>query len=142
PYNLNWLIPAEGEATKWGSHFLYSVGSESSEFMAASSISAIPISQLGEQELIRRFFTSSSKSNKRTVLGIGDDCAVLEADSEHYQLISTDQLLEETHFLQSLSSAGDIGHKAVAVNFSDIAAMGGQPTGIVLSLGLPPSTTN
>ncbi|HYW36286.1 MAG TPA: thiamine-phosphate kinase [Balneolaceae bacterium] len=108
---------------------------------AASTDHSDPISEIGEQALIRRFFTPQSPANSEIIYGIGDDCAVLELDSDRYQLISTDQLLEETHFLQSFSAPDEIGYKAAAVNLSDIAAMGGRPTGIFLSLGLPSSTS-
>jgi len=64
---------------------------------------------------------------------IGDDCAVLPGQ----QLVTADSLVEGTHFLTSLSSLEDIGWKTVAVNLSDIAAMGGRPRYLLISLTLP-----
>lgn len=69
-------------------------------------------------------------------IGIGDDCAVLPTDSGEL-LVSTDLLIEGVHFLREESSPEDIGWKAVAVNLSDIAAMGGSPVATFLSIALP-----
>ena len=78
-------------------------------------------------------------------IGIGDDCAVLPSmfpgrplptDSSEL-LVSTDLLMEGVHFLREESSPEDIGWKAVAVNLSDIAAMGGSPVATFLSIALP-----
>ena len=70
------------------------------------------------------------------VIGIGDDCAVIPA-GEGELLFSTDLLMEGVHFLRSESSPEDVGWKAAAVNFSDIAAMGGTPVATFLSIALP-----
>ncbi|MBR5856103.1 MAG: thiamine-phosphate kinase [Bacteroidales bacterium] len=70
------------------------------------------------------------------VLGIGDDCAVIP--SEGGELIySTDMLMEGIHFLRGAASPEDIGWKSLAVNLSDIAAMGGAPVASFLSIALP-----
>lgn len=66
----------------------------------------------------------------------GDDCALLRSPGD--LLISTDLFLEHMHFRRSYFSAGDIGHKALAVNLSDIAAMGGRPHSFSLGLAAPP----
>jgi thiamine-monophosphate kinase len=71
------------------------------------------------------------------ILGIGDDCAVVPQDDNHSFLISTDSLVEDVHFLRNKISATELGHKAIAVNLSDIAAMGGEPEYALLSLALP-----
>jgi thiamine-monophosphate kinase len=68
---------------------------------------------------------------------IGDDCAMLPRQ----QLATTDTLVEGTHFLTSLSSFEDIGWKAVAVNLSDIAAMGGYPEHLLVAISLPAQFT-
>ena len=73
----------------------------------------------------------------RVVEGIGDDAAVLALDSKRYQLFTTDMLVEGVHFTLR-EPAKLIGHKALACNISDIAAMGGIPTSAVISIGLPP----
>lgn len=65
--------------------------------------------------------------------GIGDDCAVLPGQL----LVTSDTLVEGTHFLTSIVSPADLGWKSVAVNLSDIAAMGGRPRHIIVSLTMP-----
>ncbi len=67
----------------------------------------------------------------------GDDCAVLGCPPR--LLVSTDLFFEDVHFRTRYFSPEEIGHKALAVNISDIAAMGGQPLGFSLGLGLPPA---
>ena len=78
---------------------------------------------------------------EQLVLGIGDDCAVLPFDQEHYQVVSCDLLIEDVHFIRSKITAQQLGYKAVAVNLSDIAAMGGKPVHILLSVALPADYT-
>ncbi len=75
------------------------------------------------------------------ILGIGDDCAVLPFDAARDQLVSCDLLVEGVHFLRAQISAYQLGYKAVAVNLSDVAAMGGVPAHILLSLALPEDYT-
>lgn len=74
-----------------------------------------------------------------SVIGNGDDCAVI-CQSRSSELIATDMLLDGTHFLSENISPELIGRKAVAVNFSDIAAMGGRPTAVFISLAVPRTT--
>lgn len=93
------------------------------------------ISSLGEFGLIDRIRQQFSLVNASSVLGIGDDAAVINAD-EHYQLVSTDMLVEGIHFDLSFTPLEHLGYKAVAVNVSDIAAMNGIPRQITVSLGL------
>lgn len=71
------------------------------------------------------------------VVGIGDDTAIVKPPTDP-QLLATDMLVEGTHFTRQTLSAQDLGWKALAVNLSDIAAMGGWPDYCLLSLGLPP----
>lgn len=71
--------------------------------------------------------------------GPGDDAAVLPRTPR--SVVTTDTIVEGVHFLRSTFSLADIGHKALAVNLSDLAAMGAQPTWFVCSLQLPPSFT-
>jgi thiamine-monophosphate kinase len=73
------------------------------------------------------------------VLGIGDDCAVLETGGEDYLLWTVDTLLEGVHFDLGYTSLRQLGRKSLAVNLSDIAAMGGIPQYALLSLGWPPN---
>lgn len=71
--------------------------------------------------------------------GIGDDAAVLE--SGRFDLVTMDTLVEGVHFRGEFSEPGDVGWKAVAVNLSDIAAMGGTPGALFVSLAVPSATT-
>ncbi|HMP74520.1 MAG TPA: thiamine-phosphate kinase [Kiritimatiellia bacterium] len=91
---------------------------------------------LGEFGLIRRILPHFPSPPEGQV-GIGDDCAVLRQGNGEVLLVSTDLLLENSHFLLDRMRPEDLGYKALAVNLSDIAAMGGRPTGALLSLGLP-----
>ena len=70
------------------------------------------------------------------MLGIGDDCAVIPAGESEF-IYSTDMLMEGVHFLRDAASPEDIGWKSLAVNLSDIAAMGGTPSATFLSIALP-----
>ncbi|MGN0008620.1 MAG: thiamine-phosphate kinase [Desulfovibrionaceae bacterium] len=69
------------------------------------------------------------------LLGRGDDCAVLRAGAD--LCVSSDLFLEDVHFRRSYFRPEEVGHKALAVNISDVAACGGRPLGFTLSLGLP-----
>ena len=70
------------------------------------------------------------------MMGIGDDCAVIPAGKSEF-IYSTDMLMEGVHFLRDVASPEDIGWKSLAVNLSDIAAMGGTPSATFLSIALP-----
>ena len=94
------------------------------------------LKELGEFGLIERIKEAVGSAPKG-VLGIGDDCAVLPQAGEAETLVTTDMLVEGTHFLRNDIPARLLGWKSAAVNFSDIAAMGGRPVGSFLSLGLP-----
>jgi thiamine-monophosphate kinase len=93
------------------------------------------ISQLGEFGLIERIRQKFSLQNPSSVLGIGDDAAVLDV-GDVYQLISTDLLAENVHFDLAYTPLQHLGYKAVSVNVSDIAAMNGRAEQIVVSLAL------
>jgi len=71
------------------------------------------------------------------VLGIGDDCAAVALDGDDYLLWTVDTLVEGVHFDLAYTSLGQLGWKSLAVNLSDIAAMGGEPRYALLSLGWP-----
>ncbi|MBR4001807.1 MAG: thiamine-phosphate kinase [Bacteroidales bacterium] len=92
---------------------------------------------MGEFGLIERIKEALGGPMPDGVLGIGDDCAVLPQAGGMETLVSTDMLLEGSHFLRGDIPARLLGWKSAAVNFSDIAAMGGRPVGSFLSLGLP-----
>lgn len=91
----------------------------------------------GEFDIIRRYFASSTRQPRRDVwLSIGDDCAITEIKPNRRLAMTTDTLVEGTHFLPTISPA-DLAYKAVAVNLSDLAAMGAEPAWISLALTLP-----
>jgi thiamine-monophosphate kinase len=75
------------------------------------------------------------------VVGIGDDCAVLETTAGHRLLATTDLLLEDIHFRRRYAEPADIGWKAIAVNLSDVASMGGRPRWALVALACPAGTT-
>ena len=91
---------------------------------------------LGEFELIRRFFDRADRSAPGVVKGIGDDCAVLAPTPGWQWLVSTDMLVEGRHFLSTVDPER-LGHKALAVNLSDLAACGATPRAFFLALALP-----
>jgi len=93
------------------------------------------ISQLGEFGLIDALKKFAPVS-KDVIKGIGDDAAVLPFSQDKYLLLTSDMLAEGTHFSRRMPPQS-IGHKALACNISDIAAMGGYPTFAVISIGIP-----
>ena len=90
---------------------------------------------MGEFDLIKRYFSRKSLQND-VVLSVGDDCAITSISTGYQLAITTDTLVEGTHFLPSISPA-DLAYKSVAVNLSDLAAMGATPTWMSLALTLP-----
>lgn len=92
---------------------------------------------MGEFELIRRHFQREGQVARSPVmLGIGDDCALLQPRPGHLLAVSTDMLVEGRHFFKGVDPEA-LGHKALAVNLSDLAAMGAHPLGFTLALALP-----
>ena len=89
-----------------------------------------------EFELIKQFFTKQAVKRKDVLLGIGDDCAVVSSADKQNLVVTTDTLVAGVHFPLGTSPRA-IGHKAVAVNLSDIAAMGAKPSWISLAITLP-----
>ncbi|MDP2954266.1 MAG: thiamine-phosphate kinase [Chloroflexota bacterium] len=101
------------------------------------------VSELGEFGLIQRLTRLLKQrgvdSSPQLALGIGDDAAAWEAQGR-LQLGTTDTLVEGVHFIRGQATWRELGWKALAVNISDIAAMGGQPHYALVTLGLPPDT--
>lgn len=97
------------------------------------------ISDLGERALIERIRARVPASPPWVQIGIGDDAAVLEPARGELDIITTDCQVEDIHFKRDWMSMHDIGRKALAVNVSDLAAMGAAPRGATLSLALPAS---
>ena len=91
---------------------------------------------LTEKTVIERIRLSAAKT-RRYGLGIGDDCAVLPLPRGHEALITTDFTLEDVHFRRAWHPADSVGHRCLARGLSDIAAMGGIPRAVFLSLAVP-----
>jgi len=93
---------------------------------------------VGEFELIRRYFdrTPGASPGPGIALGIGDDCALLRVPAGQELAVSTDMLVAGRHFFPDVDPAA-LGWKALAVNLSDLAAMGAAPLGFTLALALP-----
>ena len=88
---------------------------------------------MGEFDLIARYFTRPAR---RAVLGVGDDCALLQPAPGMQLAISSDMLVEGRHFFADVDPH-TLGHKALAVNLSDLAACGATPVAFTLALALP-----
>jgi thiamine-monophosphate kinase len=88
---------------------------------------------MGEFDLIERFF---KRKATRSPLGVGDDCALLQPAAGMQLAVSSDMLVEGRHFLSTVDPAR-LGHKALAVNLSDLAACGAKPLAFTLALALP-----
>ena len=88
---------------------------------------------MGEFELIERFF---KRAARHADVGIGDDCAIWSPSPGCQLAFSADMLVEGRHFLTTVNPR-DLGHKALAVNLSDLAACGASPRAFLLSLSLP-----
>ena len=93
------------------------------------------VKAVGEFELIRRHFTRPGRS-RDVVLGVGDDCALLRLQPGMQLAVSCDMLVEGRHFLSTVAPER-LGHKALAVNLSDLAACGAEPLACTLALALP-----
>ena len=88
---------------------------------------------MGEFDLIARYFT---RTTPRAALGVGDDCALLQPSPGMQLAVSSDMLVEGRHFFADVDPFS-LGHKALAVNLSDLAACGAQPLAFTLALALP-----
>ncbi len=88
---------------------------------------------MGEFDLIERYFRRPAR---RAALGVGDDCALLQAAPGTQLAISCDMLVQGRHFLSTVDPR-KLGHKALAVNLSDLAACGARPLAFTLALALP-----
>jgi thiamine-monophosphate kinase len=91
---------------------------------------------VNEFELIRTYFARQPVTRDDVRLGIGDDAAVLAPPPGHELVVTTDLLVSGVHFLPDVDPA-TLGHKALAVNLSDLAAMGAEPAWFLLNIALP-----
>jgi thiamine-monophosphate kinase len=91
---------------------------------------------MSEFELIQRYFSQRQSPVAHIPLGIGDDCALMATHGGAQLAISTDMLVEGRHFFAG-TDARMLGHKSLAVNLSDLAAMGASPRAFTLALALP-----
>ncbi len=99
------------------------------------------VRDLGEFGLIERLrMAVGASAAERSVVGIGDDAAVWRSGERSYIIATTDTMVAGVHFLPGQVAWADVGWKAMAVNVSDIAAMGGTPTFALVTLALPPET--
>ncbi|MFM2029304.1 MAG: hypothetical protein RL517_495 [Pseudomonadota bacterium] len=104
-----------------------------------------PSTHLGEFDLIQRFFKTQSEAMRAkhpgaVALGIGDDCALLKTEPDNQIAITSDMLVEGRHFFADANPEW-LGWKALAVNLSDLAAMGAKPLGFTLAIALPKPDT-
>jgi len=97
------------------------------------------VGDLGERVLIERIRARVPAAPSWVQVGIGDDAAVVEPERNTLDVLTADTLIEGVHFERRFAPPGAIGHKALAVNLSDLAAMGAAPRAALLSLGLPPA---
>lgn len=93
--------------------------------------------RMEEKKIINWLKTHCRHKDKKVKIGIGDDTAVVEYGRNSYLLFTTDAVVENVHFKLPEASFFQIGRKAMGVNISDIAAMGGTPLWALVSLGMP-----
>lgn len=92
---------------------------------------------MNERQVIELIAALNADDAPDLLQGIGDDCAVIRKDRHHSWLVTMDTLVEAVHFDRNWHPPDKLGRKAISVNVSDIAAMGGSPVFVFLSLGLP-----
>ncbi len=97
------------------------------------------VSDLTERELIKRIAERLQPPPGWLTVGIGDDAAVVEPERNRLEVLSVDAVVEGVHFDRRFTPPAAIGHRALAVNLSDLAAMGAAPRLALLSFVLPPA---
>ena len=95
------------------------------------------LKDVGEFNFIRQIQDNTIYNPNTVVYGIGDDCAIYKAEQNTEQLISTDTMVEGVHFSFHYMMPYDVGYRLMTANLSDVAAMGGIPRQIVLSVAAP-----
>lgn len=107
--------------------------------MSSPGKGQVTVGDVGERALIEAIRRRFSAAAPALVVGIGDDAAVAMPDRGALLVLTIDALVEGVHFDRRFSSPADVGYKAIAVNVSDVAAMGASPRLALLSLMLPPA---
>ena len=97
------------------------------------------VADVGEHDLIARVRARVPPAPAWVAIGLGDDAAVVEPARNLLEVLTTDALVEGVHFDRAFTPPRAIGHRALAVNLSDLAAMGASPRSALLSLALPPA---
>lgn len=100
---------------------------------------SLTVSDCSERDLIARVQTHLPPAPPWMLVGIGDDAAVVEPERNRLEVLSVDTIVEGVHFDRAFVPADAIGHRALAVNLSDLAAMGAAPRLALLAMALPPS---
>lgn len=95
------------------------------------------INQIGEFGLLDLIKKRIFSKDKRVIVNIGDDAAVIESSPDRLMIFTTDTLVEKIHFDLSYFTFEEMGWKAMTANLSDIAAMGGLPKYALVTVGLP-----
>ena len=95
------------------------------------------VGDAGEHRVIELVRSLVPASPSWVQIGIGDDAAVIEPERNRLEVLTTNVAIEGVHFDRAFCDPASIGHKALAVNLSDLAAMGAAPRAALLSLGLP-----
>src|SRR3569832_276112 len=91
---------------------------------------------LSEFDIIRRYFSAAGARRADVAIGVGDDAAIVEVPADRQLVLAIDTLVSGVHFPEE-TRPEDIGHKALAVNLSDLAAMGAEPAWATLALTAP-----
>src|SRR5438045_6805398 len=99
------------------------------------------VADLSERELIGRIQSKLPPAPPWLLVGVGDDAAVVEPERNRVEVLSVDMLVDGVHFDRAFVPPDAIGHRALAVNLSDLAAMGAAPRLALLSMALPPALT-
>jgi thiamine-monophosphate kinase len=96
---------------------------------------------IGEDDLVRRIRAAAARDRDGVIVGIGDDCAVLEVTPGSKLIAKTDLLIEDVHFRRRYAEPADIGWKALAVNISDVASKGARARWALVAIACPARAT-